>query len=145
MMIMMTTVTVMSVHAKKAYRWSRSSAPVILNLGTIWGCLVSFTLLPPCARGQNPRGQLNWRLGGSPDPSGRLVRTNNNNNNNCPYPSGEFHMQCPCSFCHDSYACNSPRSFCHDSYACNSPQSVCMFDHISLQHNPFATHVDEVQ
>jgi len=50
------------VHAKKtkAYRWSRGTTPIILNLGTRWEWLTS----PPACfiPGKNPRYPLNRRL-----------------------------------------------------------------------------------
>jgi hypothetical protein len=35
------------VHAMKAYKWSRGTAPLILNLCTRWRCTVKFMALPP--------------------------------------------------------------------------------------------------
>jgi hypothetical protein len=54
---------VVPVHAMKAYGWSRGIAPLILNLGTRWRCVVNFTprsLYP----GKEPRYPLNKRQGG---------------------------------------------------------------------------------
>jgi hypothetical protein len=59
-------------HAMKAYEGSRGIAPRILDLGTRWKWVVSFT--PIYFRGKNP---LDRRLGGSHSRSGRGVEKKN--------------------------------------------------------------------
>jgi hypothetical protein len=58
------------VHALKACSGSRGVAPLILNIGTRWNCVVSVTPRPLHAKGKAPV-QLNKKLGG---PQGRSVR-----------------------------------------------------------------------
>jgi len=58
-------------HAMKAYWRSGCVAPRILDLGTIWRWVVSFTPRQPYPQGKSPRYPLNRRLGG---PQSRSVR-----------------------------------------------------------------------
>jgi hypothetical protein len=53
----------------KAYWWSGSIAPCILDVGTIWMCVVSFTARPLYLQGRTP-GTL-W-IGGWVGPRARL-------------------------------------------------------------------------
>jgi len=46
-----------------ATRWSRVSAPLILNFGFGWGWVGIFTLVSRYPRGKRPRSPLRRRLG----------------------------------------------------------------------------------
>jgi hypothetical protein len=50
----------------KAYWGSGGIAPCILDLGTNWRCVVSFTPRPLYAQGKSPWYPLDMRLGGPP-------------------------------------------------------------------------------
>jgi len=58
-------------HAMKAYWWSGRITPRILDLGTSWRTVVSFTAWPLYPWGKNPRYPLGTRLGGLQSRSGR--------------------------------------------------------------------------
>jgi hypothetical protein len=62
----------------KAYWGSGGVAPRILNLGTRWRWVVSFTPRPLYTQGKSPWYLLDRRLGG---PQSRSDDNNNNNNN----------------------------------------------------------------
>jgi len=50
-------------HAMKTYLGSGGTAPRIINLGTRWRCVVSFTPRPLYPRRKNPRYTLYGKLG----------------------------------------------------------------------------------
>jgi hypothetical protein len=58
-------------HAMKAYWGSGGIAPHILDLGTRWRWVVSFTLRPLYPQGKRPSYPLDRRLGGPQSRSGR--------------------------------------------------------------------------
>jgi hypothetical protein len=49
----------------KAYWWSGSIAPRILDLGTRWRCVVSFTSRPLYTQGKSPWYPFDRRMGGT--------------------------------------------------------------------------------
>jgi hypothetical protein len=51
-------------HTMKACRWSGSTAPCILDHGTRWRSVVSFTIRPLCPKGKMPCYPMHRRLGG---------------------------------------------------------------------------------
>jgi hypothetical protein len=55
----------------KAYWRSGGIAPRILDLGTRWRCVISFTLRPLYTRGKSPCYPLDKRLGGPQSRAGR--------------------------------------------------------------------------
>jgi hypothetical protein len=57
-------------HAMKTYWENGCTAPRILDLGTRWMWVVSFTPRPLCPQGKSPRYQLDRRLGGPQSRSG---------------------------------------------------------------------------
>jgi hypothetical protein len=58
-------------HAMKAYRGNEGIAPRILDLGTRWRWVVSFTVRPLYPQGKNPWYPLDRTLGGPQSRSGR--------------------------------------------------------------------------
>jgi hypothetical protein len=64
-------------HAMKTYWGSAVIAPSILDLGTRWKWVVSFTPLPLYPQGRNPWHPLNRRLGGPRSRSGYGVEEKN--------------------------------------------------------------------
>jgi hypothetical protein len=57
-------------HAMKAYLWSGGIAPRILDLGTSWSWVVSFTARPIYPPGKSPWYSLDRKLGGPQSRSG---------------------------------------------------------------------------
>jgi hypothetical protein len=58
-------------HAMKTYWGSGGIAPFILDLGTRWRSVISFTPRPLYSQGKNPLYPLDRRLGGPQSRSGR--------------------------------------------------------------------------
>jgi len=55
----------------KVYWWSGRIAPLILDLGTRWGCMVSFMTRPLYPQGKGHWHPLNMMLGWTQSRSGR--------------------------------------------------------------------------
>jgi hypothetical protein len=69
---------VIPVHAMKAYKGSRGTAPFIVNLGAIWSHLHEPAILPPRSE---PRCPLNIGGGGGrPKSRSRYIRVKKNHN-----------------------------------------------------------------
>jgi hypothetical protein len=66
-------------HAMKTYWGSRGIAPRILDLGSRWRRVVSFTPRPLYSQGKSPRYPLDRRLGGPQSRSGRGGEEKNSN------------------------------------------------------------------